>query len=1184
MTGFMQEGFLGLRDKIDQLASFSKLQLSSMHHSAPEVGRKQLLEWIDAVHTDDAYDQAKSARLSGTCDWILRRPEFQIWTNLDPAFDFSKVFWIYGPPGFGKTVLSARLLEFLFMQKAVPVAHFFCIGGDDVKRQPRAIIRSWLAQLLNQNPVAVEVVRDFYYGKEARRATDSDVWTLFREVTRKIGTCFFAIDGYDECIKPDLAAKNSANDRSVFLRELLAVAKDLKVRLLLVSRPEPDIRIQLSFCSRDWDSDAFLEYEITRDDTEADIHSFSKKVVEQELPNKPEDFQREIASEAAKKSEGMFLWIKLVHAKLSPGLNAKQLREAVKVTPTGLDQAFERDLRKIEDLEAEEKERAIAILRWLLFAERPLTVRELSEALLIHDHDAFNHFPVDDLPDAWDDYYANDQIRRLCGSLVELRRSNPHEPIMAHTVHLVHFSVKEYLLRDGGISLSNSRGQRVNYSNPSLEHCHLAQKCLLYLCYEDFRKRCFTEADVESKIDQYAFLRYVAQSWYHHASLVTVQPMELLKLMYSLFEPVASRWLLWSKVLERETGRSESPHSNSHRGPQYYAAKLGLTQVLDFLRYNGVDLNSKLSGPTLLQVAAENVEVSAVDYLLKHGADVHANEGEFRSAIVAAAASPHFNEAEAVISLLIKRGAHVESEDSNGMRPLHFAARNGAIGVIKILLGARAYVDGKSGYGQTPLHTASVEGQKEAVDILLKHGANVKKVDEAGWTALHNAAHNGHESIVEMLLQNGALVDAPTESGWTALDMAASEGHVNVIELLLRNGANIPSKSSKGGSALHFAAYKGHESAVRSLIGHGADAALRDEVGATALHSAVLSVQSTSKIVEMLIAHGIAVDAVNQNGGTAIHLAVKQKYKEIVATLLKHNANCDIAAVDGWNPLLSAVGTGDEDMVKLLLDADANVNVESEGGWTPLLFAADRGYEKILALLLKAGADLHQKTALNQTPLHKAVYRGSKPIIKMLLEHGADPLEKDVFGHTCMDWASSDPVLFGLMQPYCKDYSHEPTDPAVQLEHLRQSIKSAIDVLKETTHDTLRIHWINHIGRCLLQMNEVNDASIIFAGAMILSPKDSQLSHFAICDTCADESYIIGDRYICHTCAQVDACSSCMKKHQETPFLPTCKGHKFLKIPRDDWQMPADGTQQGEIDDFLLAELMTKYRLHDDMN
>jgi hypothetical protein len=59
----------------------------------------------------------------------------------------------------------------------------------------------------------------------------------------------------------------------------------------------------------------------------------------------------------------MFLWIRLLRSQLSPWKNAKQLPGAVSETPAGLEQTYERDLERIIKLSADERDRAIAILR-----------------------------------------------------------------------------------------------------------------------------------------------------------------------------------------------------------------------------------------------------------------------------------------------------------------------------------------------------------------------------------------------------------------------------------------------------------------------------------------------------------------------------------------------------------------------------------------------------------------------------------------------------------------------------------------------------------------------------------------------------------------------------------------------------------------------------------------------------
>ena len=103
----------------------------------------------------------------------------------------------------------------------------------------------------------------------------------------------------------------------------------------------------------------------------------------------------------------MFLWVRLLHERLSPGKNTLQLRKMVSDTPAGLNQAYERDLKAIHRFSEEEKYRAVMILRWTLYAARPMTVHELTEALLIGLEDEDSVYPVSHLPDAYDDFYVS---------------------------------------------------------------------------------------------------------------------------------------------------------------------------------------------------------------------------------------------------------------------------------------------------------------------------------------------------------------------------------------------------------------------------------------------------------------------------------------------------------------------------------------------------------------------------------------------------------------------------------------------------------------------------------------------------------------------------------------------------------------------------------------------------------
>ena len=63
--------------------------------------------------------------------------------------------------------------------------------------------------------------------------------------------------------------------------------------------------------------------------------------------------------------------------------NQKQLHDVVNRMRAGLRSAYERNWKGIQRRDDDERERAIAILRWAVFALRPLTVSKLTDALLV---------------------------------------------------------------------------------------------------------------------------------------------------------------------------------------------------------------------------------------------------------------------------------------------------------------------------------------------------------------------------------------------------------------------------------------------------------------------------------------------------------------------------------------------------------------------------------------------------------------------------------------------------------------------------------------------------------------------------------------------------------------------------------------------------------------------------------
>jgi ankyrin repeat protein len=89
-----------------------------------------------------------------------------------------------------------------------------------------------------------------------------------------------------------------------------------------------------------------------------------------------------------------------------------------------------------------------------------------------------------------------------------------------------------------------------------------------------------------------------------------------------------------------------------------------------------------------------------------------------KSSLLRAAENGH----EAVVKLLLERGAELEAEDNKGRMSLSWAAENGHESVVKLLLEKDAVLQDKTGYSRTPLLWAVEKGHEVAVKLLLEEG------------------------------------------------------------------------------------------------------------------------------------------------------------------------------------------------------------------------------------------------------------------------------------------------------------------------------------------------------------------------------------------------------------------------------------------------------------------------------
>ncbi|WYZ42067.1 hypothetical protein EsH8_V_000962 [Colletotrichum jinshuiense] len=378
----------------------------------------------DLRTTDPRDDKARTERIKGgllrdSYHWILDHADFRRWRDNDDD-DQSRLLWIKGDPGKGKTMLLCGIVDEL--QKLPPgtgtLSYFFCQATDVRLNNATAVLRGLIYLLLVQRPALTASLRGKYDHAGKRLFEDVNSWDALSNMLigvlqgPGVQTTYLAIDALDECDANldqllDLIVKLSALPR---------------VKLVVSSRNWLEIEDALAAATKK----TRLCLELNHTLISAAVGKYIQYKVNQLALSKGYDpktkdaVQRHLATNA----NDTFLWVALVCQQLAdPQVRKWHTRAKLYKFPAGLDSLYKRMVDHM--FNSDDASLCREVLGLVSVVYRPLTLKEL--ASLVESLEEFH------------DVDALEEVIGLCGCLLTIREG---------VVYFVHQSAKDFLLRN----------------------------------------------------------------------------------------------------------------------------------------------------------------------------------------------------------------------------------------------------------------------------------------------------------------------------------------------------------------------------------------------------------------------------------------------------------------------------------------------------------------------------------------------------------------------------------------------------------------------------------------------------------------------------------------------------------------------------------------------------------------
>ena len=238
----------------------------------------------------------------------------------------------------------------------------------------------------------------------------------------------------------------------------------------------------------------------------------------------------------------------------------------------------------------------------------------------------------------------------------------------------------------------------------------------------------------------------------------------------------------------------------------------------------------------------------------------------------------------------------------------------------------------------------NIEKHEWPQDLLCELGSSSPSRSSMG-TGLYYASQLDFPIVVAELLKT---IDPNIGGGSfiSPLMVALSDKNIRVAKILLSNGADVDVLDQDGNTALHKAVEENNYEIAQLLLEYHSDLRKHNKKGEAAIHLAIkrMNVESISQeFFELLLQEP---DVPDQNGKTALHLAISGNITRPISHLLQKGANINAVDRKGRSPLHELAVMESPEALKIFDELriwGASTDVEDDLGFTAFHWAVRKG-------------------------------------------------------------------------------------------------------------------------------------------------------------------------------------------------------------------------------------------------